>query len=165
VQPVEPVAPALPVVLRSHEATLAAAPAAAPAIYRGRVPSGPADSLAARIRPAAGHSPGTTSIMQSATAMRLNGRVPVLAASSLARQNPGAFSITLDFEMIRRGAEPAVEIDRCAVGDRKVILCEARSSSTLAASDSGEKRDTAKLVTAGRADRRRPMTGHCPGRM
>ena len=89
--------------------------------------------------------------MRSARAIRLNGRVPVLAASSLARQNPGAFSLTLDFEMIRRGAEPAVEIDRCAVGDRKVILCEAKSSSTLAASDSSEKPDTAKLVTACRA--------------
>lgn len=89
--------------------------------------------------------------MQSARAMRLNGRVPVLAASSLARQNPGAFSLTPGFEMIRRGAEPAVEIDRCAVGDRKVILCEAKSSGMLTASDSGEKRDRAKLVTACRA--------------
>jgi hypothetical protein len=83
--------------------------------------------------------------------MRLNGRVPVLAASSLARQNPGAFSLTLGFEMIRRGAEPAVEIGRCAVGDREVIWCEAKSSGMLAASDSGEKRDTAKLVAACRA--------------
>jgi hypothetical protein len=37
-------------------------------------------------------------------ALRLNGRVPILAASSLARQNPGAFSLTPDFEMIRHGA-------------------------------------------------------------
>jgi hypothetical protein len=82
-------------------------------------------------------------------ALRLNGRVPVLAASSLARQNPDAFSFTPDFEMIRHGAnKPAVEIDLGAIGDGKVILCEAKSSSTLATSDPDEKRDTAKLITA-----------------
>jgi hypothetical protein len=85
-------------------------------------------------------------------ALRLNGRVPVLAASSLARQNPGAFSLTLDFEMIRHGADkPTVEIDLGVIGDGKVILCEAKSSSTLATSDSAEKRETAKLITACRA--------------
>jgi hypothetical protein len=54
--------------------------------------------------------------------------------------------------MIRHGAdESAVEIDLGAVGDRKVIPCEAKSSSTLATSDSDENRDTAKLITACRA--------------
>jgi hypothetical protein len=85
-------------------------------------------------------------------ALRLNGRVPVLAASSLARQHPGAFSPTPDFEMIPHGADkPVVEIDLGAIGDGKVILCEAKSTSTLAASDIDEKRDTAKLITACRA--------------
>lgn len=85
-------------------------------------------------------------------ALRLNGRVPVLAASSLARQNPGAFSLTTDFEMIRHGADkPAVEIDLGAIGDGKVILCETKSSGTLAASDRDERRDTARLITACRA--------------
>lgn len=85
-------------------------------------------------------------------ALRLNGRVPILAASSLARQNPGAFSLTFDFEMTRHGADkPAVEIDLGAIGDGKVILCEAKSSSTLATSGTDEKRDTAKLIAACRA--------------
>jgi hypothetical protein len=85
-------------------------------------------------------------------ALRLNGRVPILAASSLARQNRAAFSLTLDFEMIKPGADkPTVEIDLGAIGDGQVILCEAKSSSTLAGSDTDEKRDTAKLITACRA--------------
>lgn len=85
-------------------------------------------------------------------ALRLNGRIPILAASSLARQNRDAFSFTPDFEMIRHGADkPTVEIDLGAIGNGKVILCEAKSSSTLAASDPDEKRDTAKLITACRA--------------
>jgi hypothetical protein len=85
-------------------------------------------------------------------ALRLNGRVPLLAASSLARQNPSAFSLTLDFEMIRHGADtPTVEIDLGAIGDGKIILCEAKSSNTLATSNSAEKRDAAKLITASRA--------------
>jgi hypothetical protein len=85
-------------------------------------------------------------------ALRLNGRVPVLAAGSLARQNSGAFSLTFDFEMTRHGAgEPTVEIDLGAIGDGKVILSEAKSSSTLATSGTDEKRDTAKLIAACRA--------------
>jgi hypothetical protein len=65
------------------------------------------------------------------------------------RQNPGAFSLTLDFEMVGHGDDkPTVEIDLGAIGDGKVILCEAKSSSTPATSDSEEKRDTAKLITA-----------------
>jgi hypothetical protein len=85
-------------------------------------------------------------------ALRLNGHVPVLAASSLARENPGAFSLTPDFEMVRHGDDkPTVEIDLGAIGDGKIILCEAKSSSTLATRDIDEKRDTAKLITACRA--------------
>jgi hypothetical protein len=54
--------------------------------------------------------------------------------------------------MIRHGADkPSVEIDLGAIGDGKVILCEAKSSSTLATSDPDEKRGTAKLITACRA--------------
>jgi hypothetical protein len=85
-------------------------------------------------------------------ALRLNGRVPFLAARSLARQNPGAFSLAFDFEMIRHGADkPAVEIDLGAIGDGKVILCEAKSSSALASSDTDERRGIAKPITACRA--------------
>lgn len=54
--------------------------------------------------------------------------------------------------MIRHGADkPAVEIDLGAIGDGKVILCETKSSGTLAASDRDERRDTARLITACRA--------------
>jgi len=82
-------------------------------------------------------------------ALRLNGRVPILASSSLALQNRGAFSLTPDFEMIKRGADkPTVEIDLGVIGNGQVILCEAKSSDALAANDRDEKRDTAKLITA-----------------
>jgi hypothetical protein len=64
--------------------------------------------------------------------------------------------------MIRHGADkPTVEIDLGAIGDGKVILCEAKSSSTLANSDPDERRGIAKLITA----RRRPVPGHHPARM
>jgi hypothetical protein len=99
-----------------------------------------------------GSSPGHGLDYAAREALRLKGRVPVLVASSLAHQSPGAFSLTLDFEMIRHSADKAaVEIDLGAIGDCKVILCVAKSSSTLATSGSDEKRDTAKLITACRA--------------
>ena len=54
--------------------------------------------------------------------------------------------------MTRHGADkPGVEIDLGAIGDGKVIVSEAKSSSTLATSDRDEKRDTTKLITACRA--------------
>jgi len=85
-------------------------------------------------------------------ALRLNGRVPILAASSLSSKHTGAFSLTLDFEMIQPGADrPTVEIDLGAVGDGEIILCEAKSSSTLDNDDHAEKRDTSKLISACRA--------------
>ena len=99
-------------------------------------------------------------------ALRLNGRVPILAASTLARDYAGAFSLTPDFEIIRPGAGmPTVEIDLGSVGDGQVILCEAKSCDTLASRDQDEKRDTGKLVTACRADRRRSVPGHQPARL
>ena len=85
-------------------------------------------------------------------ALKLNGRVPILAARILASQHPGAFSLTPDFEMILPGAnKPTVEIDLGAIGDGQIILGEAKSGNTLASKDPDEKRDTAKLITACRA--------------
>jgi hypothetical protein len=85
-------------------------------------------------------------------ALRLNGRVPILAAASLASQYPGAFSLTPDFEMILPAADkPTVEIDLGVVGDGQIIVCEAKSCDTLASQEADEKRDTGKLITACRA--------------
>jgi hypothetical protein len=82
-------------------------------------------------------------------ALRLNGRVPILAASRLASQNPRAFTLTPDFELIKPGAEkPTAEIDLGAIGEGKIILCEAKSSDTLASGDREERRETGKLITA-----------------
>lgn len=84
--------------------------------------------------------------------LRLNGRVPILAAARLASQYPRAFTLTPDFEMIQYGADkPTVEIDLGAIGHGQIILCEAKSCDTLANRDIDEKRDTRKLLTACRA--------------
>jgi hypothetical protein len=82
-------------------------------------------------------------------ALRLHGRVPILAARSLGRQDPSAFSLTPDFELIRRGEDkPTVEIDLGVISDGQIILCEAKSCDTLASDDRDEKRDAAKFILA-----------------
>jgi hypothetical protein len=82
-------------------------------------------------------------------ALKLNGRVPILAARILAGKHPGAFSLAPDFEMILPGAgKPTVEIDFGAIGDGQIILGEAKSGNTVASKDPDDKRDTAKLITA-----------------
>ena len=82
-------------------------------------------------------------------ALRLNGRIPILAASKLREKYTDAFSFTLDFEMIKAGAaKPIVEIDLAVTGNGKVILCEAKASDVLAAAARDEQRDASKLIKA-----------------
>ena len=82
-------------------------------------------------------------------ALRLNGRIPILAADSLRQAYTDAFSFTLDFEMIKPGdPKPTVEIDLAVTGNGQIILCEAKAASVLATSARDEQRDTAKLIGA-----------------
>jgi hypothetical protein len=82
-------------------------------------------------------------------ALRLNGRIPILAASKLSQTYKDAFSLTLDFEMIKPGnPKPTVEIDLAVTGNGQIILCEAKSADVLATKAGDEKRDIGKLITA-----------------
>jgi hypothetical protein len=55
-------------------------------------------------------------------ALRMNGRIPILAAHKLSQMNKDAFSYTLDFELIKDGdSGPTVEIDLAVIGDGQLI--------------------------------------------